>query len=135
MADWFPSDLGHTDKGYVLSLRAQLAADIVRHAALVTGYPDGNDPAGRSKLGLMPSPAVASRANGIADALVTEWEQLGWVRPTTMTPDEEWTEAGRLSSIKSVAEWKRRDEQYANSVAGLKAAKLAAKLDAEKADE
>lgn len=105
MAEWFASDIGHTNNGYITSLRAQIAVEIVKHCALVSGYPDGEDTAGRAKVGLMPAHAVAARANAVANALVEEWENKGWIRPTTMTPEEDWVRVGQLHGYKLRGEY------------------------------
>lgn len=65
--------------GYGLSLRGAVAMDIIKHCALVTGQDDGEDSAGRSRIKLMAAADVAKRANDIADILVSDWEQRGWV--------------------------------------------------------
>lgn len=131
MPEWFPPDFGLTGTGYVLSLRAQIALEIVKHCALVAGYPDGNDKAGRSKIELMPSPAVASRANGIASAIVDEWEQLGWIRVNELSREDEAREMGRLESVKRAIEWQRTDDQ----IQARLAARQELKLELEKAKE
>lgn len=104
---WFPTDLGHTSTGFVTNMRASLSAEIVKHCALVAGVDDGEDSAGRARVGLMPASQVAERAADIADALVAIWETRGWIRPTTMTEEEDWRHVGQLHSIKSKAEYAR----------------------------
>lgn len=100
MTEWFPSDLGRVGDGVVVDLRAKIACEIVRHCALVTGFPDGEDTAGRQKLGLLPARDVALRAVDIADALVEAFESRQWIRKPVMTLEEDWAEAGRLTGIK-----------------------------------
>lgn len=99
----FPSDLGFTNKGIVASFRAQMAIEIVKHCALVTGYDSGEDSTGRSKISLMDAEDVAKRAVDIADELVTLFEKKEWIRATTMTRDDDWREAGRLEGLKSAS--------------------------------
>jgi hypothetical protein len=127
MADWFPPDFGHTGTGYLLSLRATVAAEIVKHCALVTGLPNGEDTAGRQKLGLMSAESVASRANDIANYLVDEWEDRAWVRPVTMTLDEEQQELGRLAQVRHQVEWKETPDDLAARAARVKARMEAAR--------
>lgn len=109
--EWFPSDLGHSQAGCVISLRAEIAAKIVAHCALVTGCLDGEDSQGRAKVGLLPAAEVAQRANAIAAALITEWEAAGWIRPTVLSPEEDWALAGRLKRISTSEEYKRLSEE------------------------
>jgi len=111
MADWFGTDFGQLTRGYVLSLRANLATEIVKQMAIVAGTPNGEDSAGRSKLDVMPSGIVAERAIQIADALVTDFERRGWIRETTMTHEEEARMAGEMSRVKHDAEFKKLSEQ------------------------
>lgn len=126
MPDWFPQDLGHASAGHVLSLRAKVALDIVRHAALVVGYPDGEDHAGRAKLGLMPSAAVAARANGIAAAIVDEWELLGWIREPAITPEEDAKLQGALDVARAEASDAMRNARY-NEMVAERSERIAAK--------
>lgn len=113
---WFPSELGQTHLGYVKSLEATIALDIVKHCALVTAQPDGEDSVGRSKLAVMPAADVATRACDIAEAMVGCWTSRGWLKPTTMTPDQDWTEAGHLQRRKRDAEFSRQREQVAHLI-------------------
>jgi hypothetical protein len=95
--------------------------EIVKHFALVAGLPDGEDHAGRAKIALMASTAVAARANGIADAIVGEWEVLGWIRATTQTAEEDWTRAGELERLKARSAWPEAHETGEQREARLKA--------------
>lgn len=97
--------------GYGLSIRGSVAMDIIKHCALVTGHGDGEDSAGRSKIALMPSGDVAKRANEIADALVTDWEERGWVTIMDgVTSTNIYEEQETIKSEVTDRLWDRRQE-------------------------
>lgn len=58
---------------------ARLAMAILEKWAMVQGEPDGEDSAGRSKLGLMPVKKVVSRACDIAGTAMDEFRKRGWL--------------------------------------------------------
>ena len=64
---------------YRLHLKANVALEIIKHCALVTGLPDGEDSAGRSKTTNMAARETAVRACDIADSLVREFEARQWL--------------------------------------------------------
>jgi hypothetical protein len=91
-----------TDNAYNIAhdMRWAVATDIIRHAALVAGRDDGEDSAGRAKLGLMPAHEVAARALDIADAMVSGAEERGWFRPATVTNEQRARYAGLLEKVR-----------------------------------
>jgi hypothetical protein len=116
--DFFGLEYGRIAAGYIVSLRGQMAERIVMHCAMVVGKPDGEDSTGRAKLALMDSADVAKRANEIADALITDWEARGWVKPTTLTAEEEAVYVGRLERIKARESYKTIREEVTGKVEG-----------------
>ena len=105
MPNWFPTEVGRTQYGYNISLRGQVALNIIRHNSLLTAQINGEDSAGRSKMDNMSAKVTAERALDIADALVSGFEARGWITPLTMTPEEDWAASGRLSRIKANQEF------------------------------
>jgi hypothetical protein len=59
--------------------RANLAAELGRHLALVAGQVDGEDSAGRQKCRLLTPDEVATRALDIAEAMWSGFEKRGWL--------------------------------------------------------
>jgi len=58
---------------------AMLAAELLRHLAICTGEPDGEDSAGRTKLKLLDPAACAKRACEIAHHALAEFKTRGWL--------------------------------------------------------
>lgn len=82
--EWVPNEVGH------------IAVDLMKHLAICTGTPDGEDSAGRSKLKLLPADEVAKRACDIAAAMEKELKDRGWRLdlPEPKPPKEEENELG-----------------------------------------
>lgn len=62
----------------VLGPRARAALEMATRWGMVQGYPDGEDSAGRAKLGLMPEADVVDRAIRTTEMLFDRFEALGW---------------------------------------------------------
>lgn len=63
----------------VLDSQARIAVDLVKHLAIATAMPDGEDSAGRQRLRLMDPELVASRACDIASLLWKEFTDRQWL--------------------------------------------------------
>jgi hypothetical protein len=107
MVDLFSSDMGNISRGYILSLKANVALEIVKYCALVTGYPDGEDSGGRAKIALMDACDVAMRSADIANDLVNIFVTRGWIKETTMTLEEESEKVGRLEGIRHESSFRK----------------------------
>ena len=66
-------------KKNVLDTKAELALTMIEKWGMVQGYPDGEDSAGRAKIGLMPIDKLIERAFESAEAAFTEIEKRGWL--------------------------------------------------------
>lgn len=62
----------------VLDCKAELALLMIEKWGMVQGYPDGEDSAGRAKIGLMPIEKLIERAFESAEAAYAEIEKRGW---------------------------------------------------------
>ncbi len=62
----------------MLDQRAELALLMIEKWGMVQGYPDGEDSAGRARIGLMPIGKLIDRAFECADAAYLEIERRGW---------------------------------------------------------
>lgn len=85
MAEWFSNPYISTKSGSVaegqMDLRGKLACDIVRHCALVAAKADGEDSTGRQRLLELNAKEVADKACDMADAMVNNFEERGWLKP------------------------------------------------------
>ena len=62
----------------IFSKKADLALLMIEKWGMVQGFPDGEDSAGRAKLGLMPIDKLIERAFNCADEAFKEIEKRGW---------------------------------------------------------
>lgn len=62
-----------------MNIRAGIAVEMVTKWGMVQGYPDGEDSAGRAKIGLMPVSELVQRACDSAQQLFDEFEKRSWV--------------------------------------------------------
>lgn len=58
---------------------ARFAFSLIEKWGLVAGRPDGEDSAGRSRLGLMPANEIVTRAFDTAEIAWTEAQRRGWM--------------------------------------------------------
>ncbi len=58
--------------------RADMAIIMLEKWGMVTGFDNGEDSAGRAKIGLMPVDQLIERAFTIAEAAYAEIERRGW---------------------------------------------------------
>ncbi len=62
----------------VFDRRAEMAILMLEKWGMVTGFDNGEDSAGRAKIGLMPVDQLIERAFTIAEAAYAEIERRGW---------------------------------------------------------
>lgn len=62
----------------ILDGKAELALLMIEKWGMVQGYPDGEDSAGRAKIGLMPINKLIKRAFESAEVAYKEIEKRGW---------------------------------------------------------
>lgn len=58
---------------------ARLSENIASKLAFVACEVDGEDTAGRQKVRLLTPQEITSRANDIAECMITDWEKRGWL--------------------------------------------------------
>lgn len=74
------------DETHMLDLTGRIALRLVEHFGLISGFPDGEDKAGRAKIGLLPPPQVVERACDIAALFVAETQKRGWIHEVPAPP-------------------------------------------------
>lgn len=132
MAEWFSNPYINLRTGAIaegqMDIRGKIALDIIRHCALVAAKADGEDSTGRQRLLELNAKEVADKACDMADAMVVNFEERGWLKPYPPL-EEHMTKVMQLESMMDNLRYKmREDRQEAISEIRLLLQKIAEPL-------